>query len=113
MKSFVEYIIKQLEEMKIENIITLDVSKTSSLADTIIIGDGRSGKQIESTMENLKLRLKEDKNYTEGSISGNANDGWIIYDLNNVIVHLFVPAVRDIYRLEELYSPKKKKKSKK
>ena len=101
-----EYILKFLEDSKIEDMITIDTSKVSSLSDYVIIGSGRSGKQIESTIENLKETLKNKKNI-QGSISGVANDGWIIFDLGSIILHLFVPAVRDIYKLEELYSPKK------
>lgn len=100
------YIVKQLEEMKVENIISIDTSKISSLADLIIIGDGRSGKHIESTMELLKINLKKDYEI-EGTINGTANDGWIILDLGNVIVHLFIPPVREIYKLEELFYTKK------
>lgn len=103
-----DYIIEQLEEMKIEEIITIDTSKTTSIADWVIIGSGRSGKQIESAMENLRINLKS-KGCTDCQINGTANDGWIIYDLGNIIVHLFVPAVRDIYKLEELFKPKTKK----
>ena len=105
-----EYIVNELENSKIEDIISIDTSKTSSMADLVIIGSGRSGKQIESAMENLKVQMKEDNVYDGGMISGVANDGWIIYDLGNIIVHLFVPAVRDIYKLEDLYILKNKKK---
>ena len=77
------YIVNHLEEMK-----------------------GRSGKHIESTMELLKINLKKDYEI-EGTINGTANDGWIILDLGNVIVHLFIPPVREIYKLEELFYTKK------
>ena len=105
-KELKDYIIEQLENLKIDDIIVVDTSKTSSIADWVIIGSGRSGKHVESSMEALKSNMKNDGLYEGGMISGNANDGWIIYDLGNIIVHLFVPAVRDIYKLEELFSPK-------
>lgn len=107
-KELKDYIVEQLEELKVEDIIIIDTSKTSSIADWVIIGSGRSGKHIESSMEILKANVKKDERYDGGMISGVANDGWIIYDLGNIIVHLFVPAVRDIYKLEELLSPKSK-----
>lgn len=105
-KELKDYIIDQLENLKIDDIIAIDTSKTSSIADWVIIGSGRSGKHVESSMEALKSNMKNNGLYEGGMISGNANDGWIIYDLGNIIVHLFVPAVRDIYKLEELFSPK-------
>lgn len=107
-KELKDYIIDQIENLKIDDIIVVDTSKTSSMADWVIIGSGRSGKHVESSMEALKSNLKNDEIYSGGMISGTANDGWIIYDLGNIIVHFFVPAVRDIYKLEELFNPKSK-----
>lgn len=100
------YIVSQLEELKVENIISIDTSKISSLADLIIIGDGRSGKHIESAMEALKINLKKEYEI-EGIMNGTANDGWVILDLGNIIIHLFIPPVREIYKLEELFYTKK------
>ena len=105
-KDLTDYILKQLDDLKIDDIVVADTRKTSSIADYVIIGSGRSGKHIESSMEILKTNLKNNKS-TNGMVSGTANDGWIILDLGNIIVHLFVPAVRDIYKLEELFNPKK------
>lgn len=102
-----DYIISQLEEMKIEDIISIDTSKISSIADQVIIGNGRSGKHIESSIETLKINLKNEQGI-ESTVNGTANDGWIILDLGNTIIHLFVPAVRDIYKLEELFQIKNK-----
>lgn len=101
------YIIEQLDNMKIEDIISIDTSKISSIADQIIIGNGRSSKHLESSIELLKISLKKEYGIN-GSISGIANDGWIILDLGNTIIHLFVPEVREIYRLEELFQNKNK-----
>jgi len=106
-----EYIVNQLDNLKIEDIIVIDTSKTSSIADWVIIGSGRSGKHIESSMDILKFNMKNDGVYDGGIISGVANDGWIIFDLGDIIVHLFVPAVRDIYKLEQLLNPKFSNKS--
>lgn len=109
-KDLKKYIIDQLDELKIEDIVIADVSKTSSIADFVIIGSGRSGKHIESSMEILKANLKKNM-ATNGMVSGTANDGWIILDLGNIIVHLFIPDVREVYKLEELFNPKKSTKT--
>lgn len=103
-----DYIVKQLDDMKIEDILVIDASKTSSLADWVIIGNGRSGKHIESSIENLRAKMKQDGMY-EGKINGTSEDGWVVYDVGNIIVHLFVPEVREIYKLEDLFNPKIKK----
>ena len=100
-------VVKILEDLKVEEIIIIDTSKTSSLADYVIVGSGRSGKHVESTIENLRLALKNEE-LTDGLINGKSQDGWVLYDLGNIIVHLFTPEIREIYKLEDLYAPKAK-----
>jgi ribosome-associated protein len=102
-----EFIVKQLENGKVEDIISIDTSKISSLADCVIIGSGRSGKHIESTIENLKNSLKGEVEYN-GLISNAEGSGWAVYDLGNIIIHLFTPEVRAVYKLEELFQSRSK-----
>ncbi len=40
----------------------------------------------------------------KGRIEGAPQDGWVLVDFGNVILHLFSPDRRDYYRLEELWS---------
>ncbi len=40
----------------------------------------------------------------KGRIEGTPQDGWLLVDFGDVIVHLFSPDRRDYYRLEELWS---------
>jgi ribosome-associated protein len=42
--------------------------------------------------------------HMKGRIEGNANEGWILVDYGNVILHLFSPDRRNYYRLEDLWS---------
>ena len=37
------------------------------------------------------------------SPEGNANSGWLVVDLDDVVIHLFSPDQREYYRLEELW----------
>ncbi|HSQ97180.1 MAG TPA: ribosome silencing factor [Rickettsiales bacterium] len=99
-------VIKNLEEQKIEDLICIDTSRISSLADYVIIGSGRSNKHLESTIENLKTFLKH-KYEISGQING--SEGWFAFDLGNIIVHLFEPKVRKLYKLETLFESRIKK----
>jgi ribosome-associated protein len=37
-------------------------------------------------------------------LEGESQDGWILADCGDVVVHLFSPDRRDYYRMEELWS---------
>ena len=52
-------IIEKLEDMKAENIISIDISKLSSIADYVIVATGRSGKHLSSTADEIIKFLKE------------------------------------------------------
>jgi ribosome-associated protein len=39
-----------------------------------------------------------------GRVEGQAEDGWILIDYGEIILHLFSPDRRDYYRLEELWA---------
>ena len=106
-----KFLLDKLDELKIEDIISIDVSKTSSITDYVIIGTGRSGKQIESSMAKIKEELKKNE-VTDILINGTADSGWIICDLGNIIIHLFTEEVRKTYNLEDLWAPKNKKNAK-
>jgi len=44
------------------------------------------------------------QNQLRGRVEGKAQEGWMLIDFGDVIVHLFSPIRRDYYRLEELWS---------
>ena len=50
---------------------------------------------VDSVRDQFKLK---------GRIEGTPQDGWLLVDFGDVILHLFSPDRRDYYRLEELWS---------
>jgi len=102
-----DYIVKALEGLKVENVEVFD-TRDGSIADYVVIGSGRSSKHLESSMDTLRSSVKKDY-FITGMMSGNGDNGWILLDLGSIIVHLFTPDVRDLYKLEELLSPQVRK----
>ena len=49
------------------------------------------------------IREFRNQNKMRGRLEGQSQQGWILVDYGNVIVHLFSPDRRDYYRLEELW----------
>jgi ribosome-associated protein len=84
------------------NILALDVRGISTLVDYVIIAEGNVDKHVvaiaqavEDALEELGMRPYS----SEGMKSGD----WIVLDYFDIMVHLFMPGLRDKYQLEELW----------
>lgn len=96
-----KFVVKKLDELKVENIEVIDVKQKTTMTDCIIIGTGRSDKHIESTVEHLKSDLKD--NGIKINKADGKSTGWMILDLLDIIVHVFTEENRKIYNLEGLW----------
>ncbi len=56
---------------------------------------------LRALAEDLVERMHKDEMSVR--VEGSPQDGWILVDLGDVIVHLFSPDRRNYYRLEDLW----------
>ena len=96
-------IVDTLEEKKGEDILLLDLVGICPFTDYFVICTGRSKRTLKSLAEEIQLRLKSQHSIMSRSVEGNAASGWVLLDYGDVILHLFSPALRDYYRLEDLW----------
>jgi ribosome-associated protein len=96
-------IVDTLEERKGENILLLDLVGICSFTDYFVICTGRSERTLKSLAHEIQLRLKNKHSMMTRSVEGDASSGWILLDYGDVILHLFSPALREYYRLEDLW----------
>lgn len=92
-----------LEEKKGENILILDISDISDFTDYFVICSGNSIRTLDALADEVTYSLRKDLKI-HGKLEGAPQDGWIVIDYGNIVVHLFIPEIRDYYRLEELWS---------
>jgi ribosome-associated protein len=98
------FVIKKLDDLKIENIEIIDVRQKTSVTDYMIIGTGRSDRHINSTIDNLRTFLKDELNFVAKPVDGKSGeDGWVVLDLIGMFVNLFTEEARNIYKLEDLW----------
>jgi ribosome-associated protein len=84
------------------NILVLDVRGVSSLTDYIVIAEGNVDKHVSAIAEALFKQLKEVGLLpvrTEGMKEGD----WVVMDYFHIMIHLFMPGLRDKYQLEQLW----------
>lgn len=91
-----------LEEKKGENIILLDIHELADFAEYFIICSGTSDRMLRALAEAVLDKVKQTYQQN-GRQEGRPEDGWLLIDFGDVIVHLFSPDRRSYYRLEELW----------
>lgn len=96
-----EIIIKALDDKKAIDIRALRVTDLTAVADFFIIAGGTSNTHVRSLAEEVEFKLKQAGIEIRG-IEGRAT-GWILLDCYDVLVHIFMPEVRDMYNLERLW----------
>ncbi|MBC8227067.1 MAG: ribosome silencing factor [Candidatus Marinimicrobia bacterium] len=87
------------EEKKAEDLVTLNVSKITSLSDYFVICSAKNLIQVKAIADNIKDNIKEKPFRTEGYQNAN----WIIIDYVDIVVHIFFEEAREYYDLERLW----------
>jgi len=85
------------------NVVMLDMREVCSFSDYFVISSGESERQIKAIGEEIEKALQEG-GVTPRHREGTADSGWVLLDFGSVIVHIFAPAQREFYQLEELWS---------
>ncbi len=96
--------IDAISNMLGSDILLLDLSDISLIADYFIIATAESDRQLGAISEDLRERLKKEWQVPILSIEGVPSSGWVLVDLGNIVVHLFAPSMRARYQLENLWS---------
>jgi ribosome-associated protein len=91
-----------LDDDKAEDLVVIDLSSKSSMADFMVIATGRSQRQLHAMAEHLAAKLRQ---HGVGSIGieGARVGDWVLLDAGDVVVHLFRPDVRRFYNLEKMW----------
>ena len=90
-------------EKKAADIVLLNVSDVSYLADYFVIITGFSRTQLNAIAESIENCLESEYNLQPIRVSGKREGGWIVQDYGDVIVHTFLPEEREYYNLEAFW----------
>ena len=98
-----ELITTSLDDDKAENILTIPLQGKSVMADYMVVASGTSSRQVAAMAEHIEFKLKQNKVAILG-LEGLRQADWVLIDVNDVIVHLFRPEVREFYGLERMWA---------
>ena len=101
-KKLLGLIEKSLDDDKAENVVAINLSGKSSIADYMVIASGRSARQLGAMADHLAVKLKA-LGIGHVGVEGKAGGDWILLNGGDVIVHLFRPEIRQTYNLEKMW----------
>ena len=99
----VKVVVDVIDELKGEEVVTLNVLEQSVDMEAIIIATGRSTQHVRGIANNIKIEAKR-LNMTILGIEGTEFNEWVLIDLGEVIVHIMTEKTRAFYKLEKLWS---------
>ena len=95
-------VIEAIEDKQGLDIITLNVQGRCNFADRFILATGRTDRQLKAIA--TAVRTVGHSNDLTARVDGLEALEWLVVDLGDVIVHLFLPEVRETFQLERLWS---------
>ena len=94
------------EDKKAADIVLLDLSPLTTLADYFVICSGGSERQLDAIADGIVSALRDDKIRPYGR-EGTPASHWVLLDFGSVVVHIFTPPERDYYGLEKHWAEAK------
>ena len=101
-EELVKIAVAALEDLKAQDITTIDVRGKTSITDFMVIASGTSSRQVKALVDNVLEKVKEQGIRPLGS-EGLEGGEWALLDLGDIVVHVMQVATRQFYDLERLW----------
>ncbi|OZA56015.1 MAG: ribosome silencing factor [Acidovorax sp. 17-64-282] len=95
-------IVDGLEDVKAQDIQVFNTEHLSPLFERVIVASGTSNRQTKALAASVRDAVRE-AGFVKPRIEGEENGEWIIVDCGAAVAHIMQPAIRQYYRLEELW----------
>ena len=102
-KQLSELVVDALDDIKAQDVVRLDVRQMTTVTDYMIVASGTSNRHVQALVDNVAEKAKEAGHRPIG-VEGEDGGEWILLDLQDTLVHVMLPKVRQFYNLEKLWS---------
>ena len=97
-----EIVLGALADMKAVDVKSLDVRGLTDITDTMVVASGTSDRHVRSITDRVVQRCKE-AGFRPFGLEGERDGDWVLHDLQDVVLPVMLPRVREFYALEKLW----------
>ena len=90
-------------DKKAGEVLELDLRGVLGYTDWFVICTGNTERQTKAVHDGILEGCKHEHDTLPRRVEGFSRGDWILMDYLDVVVHIFTPAMRDYYRLEQLW----------
>jgi ribosome-associated protein len=90
------------DEKRANDIVVLDMSDVSLIADYFLICEGSNERQVQAIAREVKNQAEE-QGIEVKRMEGFDQARWVLVDLNDIVCHIFHKDERHYYNLERLW----------
>lgn len=94
-------VIKVIDDVRAKDIVCYDMRGISPFYEYVVICSGNTDRQTTAIMNHLKDYCQENKIAIR--VEGKDSGKWILVDMGDIVVNVFLPEEREYFQLEKLW----------